>query len=347
MVSVIIPIYNVSNFIEHGLQQILRQSYTDFEVILIDDGSTDGSLEKCQKLSLQDERIHVFHQNNKGAGSARNIGIEKAKGEYIYFFDIDDKVNKNLLEYNVHIMQKYNVEMIVFGYRNVETTFKSEVDVSFPSILLFDNDQLRDVYIDEFVMKVNGFPWNKFYRKSFLDKYKLRYENQRIQQDEVFNMLCYRHITRMYLSSEILYTYYIYEKGNTRSRFIPDRFDIYKSVRRHFEQLKSFWNITDKRFDDYLNKRFYNGVMQCVQFNLLHPNCPWTKDEKYREFKRIMDDKFTIEAFVYADKNILDLEQKMYRIVCRCESLCMVRMLTKFFAMMRFIKRQVCSVKNA
>ena len=89
-------------------------------------------------------------------------------------------------------------------------------------------------FVDLFVLNMNGFPWNKFYRKSFLNKYGIKYENQRIQQDEVFNLKVYKRLEKAFISSEILYTYYIYSNGNTRSRFIYDRFDIYKSVRQHF-----------------------------------------------------------------------------------------------------------------
>ena len=78
MVSVIIPIYNVCSFIGHGLQQILDQSYKDFEVILVDDGSTDNSYEECLLWARKDKRIRVLHQQNRGAGGARNLGLEQA-----------------------------------------------------------------------------------------------------------------------------------------------------------------------------------------------------------------------------------------------------------------------------
>jgi len=85
MVSVIIPICNVKRFIPRGIKQILRQTYQDIEIILVDDGSTDDSLEECQKWADSDTRIKVFHKENEGAGSARNYGINHASGEYIYF----------------------------------------------------------------------------------------------------------------------------------------------------------------------------------------------------------------------------------------------------------------------
>lgn len=339
MVSVIIPIFNVSCFIERGLQQILNQTYQDFEIILVDDGSTDDSLIKCQKWERTDSRIRVFHQENQGAGGARNLGIEKSHGKYIYFYDIDDEISPSLLEYNVSIMEKYDYEIICFGYKNIETTFRSETIVTFNQTIVHNNSELRDVFVDEFLLKVNGFPWNKFYRKDFLDKYNLRYEYQRIQQDEVFNLLCYHRVERLYLSPEVLYNYYIYEKGNTRSRFIPDRFDVYKSVIGHFENLKEFWKINDSRFDDYIHKRFYSSVLQCMLFNLLHKDCNWNKSEKQSEINRIMGDRMTIAAFAYADNNIPGIEQKIYRKVCRNKSLIQIRIVYGFFCYLHKLRK--------
>lgn len=331
MISVIIPIYNVRRFIERGLTNVLNQTYQDYEILLSDDGSTDGSYEECQKWALKDSRIRVLHQENKGAGAARNHGINEAKGEFIYFFDIDDEIRPNLLEYCVRTMNEKEVDFICFGYENVETTYNSKVIVDFPETHITSNSDLRDLFVDQFVMKVNGFPWNKFYRKSFLDEHNLRYEDQRIQQDEVFNLKCYRYLEKAYLSPEVLYTYFVYEKGNTRSRFIPDRFDIYKSVREHFESLKSFWNLRDSHFDDYLNKRFYTSVMQCMLFNLTHPLCSWTTQQKKDELNRIMSDPLTLQSFLYAENNVPGLEHRLYRKACRNQSLFQIKLYTSLF----------------
>lgn len=343
LVTVVIPIYNVRRFIERGLKYVLAQTYKYFEIVLSDDGSTDGGYEECQKWAERDSRIRVVHQENRGAGAARNHGIESAKGDFIYFFDIDDKISPNLLEYCVRTMNEKNVDFICFGYDNVETTYNSKVTVSFPEVRTSSNNELRDLFVNQFVLKVNGFPWNKFYRKSFLDKHNLRYENQRIQQDEVFNLKCYQCLDRAYLSPEVLYTYYIYEKGNTRSYFIPDRFDIYKSVRQHFETLKSFWSLNDQRLDDYLDKRFYTSVLQCMLFNLTHPDCPWTTTEKQREMNRIMDDALTLKCFKYAESHTVGDEQRLYRYACKKRSLLLIKLLTSVFGM--FHKTRILFIK--
>ena len=339
LVSVIIPIYNVRRFIERGLNNVFSQSCQDFEILPSDDGSTDGSYEECQAWALKDSRIRVLHQENKGAGAARNHGIEEARGEFIYFFDIDDEIYPHLLEYCVRTINEKEVDFICFGYENVETTYNSKVIVDFPETHITSNSDLRDLYVDQFVMKVNGFPWNKFYRKSFLDEHNLRYEDQRIQQDEVFNLKCYQCLERAYLSPEVLYTYYVYEKGNTRSRFIPDRFDIYKSVREHFEELKNFWSLSDKRLDDYLEKRFYTSIMQCMLFNLTHPNCKWTKQQKKEEMERIMTDPLTIQSFRYAETHERELEQRLYRKACKNQSIFQIKLVTSVFGMFHKIRK--------
>lgn len=341
IVSIIVPIYNVSKFINRGIAQLLKQSYKNYEILLVDDGSTDGSYEECKKRESEDQRIIVLQQENKGAGGARNLGIEKSRGKYIYFYDIDDCISPNLLEYNVSLMETYNVDICVFGYKSYDITCRTETIVTFPETMIENNNQLRDIYVDEFVLKVNGFTWNKFYRKEFLDKYNIRFESQRIQQDEVFNILCYHFVEKLFISPKVLYDYFVYDKGNTRSRFIPDRFDIYKSVRLHFENLKEFWALNDKRFDNYLSKRFYYSVINCVFYNLLHPSCNFTEQKKKEYLRLIMNDPLTIDSFRFAENANLGLEQYLYRYACRKASLFQVKLFAFIFSTLRRIYRRL------
>jgi hypothetical protein len=141
----------------------------------------------------------------------------------------------------------------------------------------------------------------------------------------------------MFVSSEVLYTYYVYDKGNTRSYYIPDRFDIYKSVRKHFEYLKSFWRLDDQRLDDYLNKRFYDGVMSCIMFNLMHINCPLSQIQKKQVLNQIMSDPYTKEAFDYADCINLGFEQNLYNNACKRQNLWQIKFLLGIFSFVRTI----------
>lgn len=348
-VSIIVGCYNVAKWLRQGrLADIYNQTYSNWELILVDDGSTDETPKLLDAESKKERRIIVIHKKNGGLGSARNAGLDIATGKYVWSFDVDDHVEKDCIEYCVEEAEKRDVEVLMFGFHVITPDVGTTDKVQLHETSIYCSKDLRNIYLDRilFVPNGNGFFWNKFYRRSFIEKYNLRFGNQRIQQDEIFNLIVYQHLEKCYISPRMFYHYYIYNKGNNRSRFIPDRFDIYKSVRLYFEQLKSLWQIVDKRLDNYLNLRFYNGVMQCVQFNLLHHDCPWTKEQKKQELIRIISDPWTIEALEYVDKHYCSVEQKMYMKVCQYRNIWMLKVLNYIFSTMRILKRSVVNNKN-
>lgn len=341
MISVIIPIYNVLQYVDRGLKYILSQDYSDFEVILVDDGSTDGSAALCDSWVEKDARIRVFHKENAGAGSARNVGIDNARGEYIYFFDIDDEVDPILLSECVPLMETYNLEMLQFGYSSYDVLYKTTTNVAFKEQLITSNNQLRDVYVDNCVLTMNGFPWNKMYRKSFLDRNKLRFENQRIQQDEVFNLKCYHYLNRCLFTDKILYHYFVYDHGNTRSRFIPDRYEIYKSVYSHFLSIKEHWQLNDSRFDDYVNNRLIGNLHALLRFNLTHKKCHWSKIEKCQEVDRVMNDVTYQKAIEWKKTSGMNIEERLFIHAYRKRSLSLVGLFDYIFSLIRKIRHVV------
>lgn len=117
--SIIIPVYNVKRYLEKCLESVLSQSFEDFECILIDDGSKDGSSELCDKLAAQDSRIHVVHKENEGVAVARNTGIGMATGEFLMFLDSDDTLSVGLLESGAQKLKQTCSDILVFGYQRV------------------------------------------------------------------------------------------------------------------------------------------------------------------------------------------------------------------------------------
>ena len=120
MVSVIIPIYNVENYLEECIESVLHQTYDNYEVILVNDGSTDRSGEIAKKYSEKFNNIYLINQNNKGLSGARNTGIKHSRGEYLYFLDSDDMIQDNLLEICVSNLKNNNLDAVHFGYRLVK-----------------------------------------------------------------------------------------------------------------------------------------------------------------------------------------------------------------------------------
>lgn len=337
-VSVIIPIYNVAMFINSGMEAFMRQRYADYEILLVDDGSTDDSPALCDAWAAKCTNIRVFHKENGGSGSARNLGIENAQGEYIYFFDIDDKADEELLAYCVETADKTQADLLVFSYHNYDVTIHHNYDILLSDITINSNAELREVYVDEFVMKMNGFPWNKFYRKSFLNAHNIRFEDLLIQQDEVFNLSLYPYVQKAVISSRPLYTYYVYSRGNTRSRFIPQRFDIYCTVNQRFRKLIDYWHLEDERLTRFLYNRFWSSTLEGLVQNLTSDKCIWSSEQKQKEMNHIADDRLTQEALsdLYTAAGF---EQRMYMSAVRQRSIPKLLIWKRIFQTLRKVKQ--------
>lgn len=164
LISIIVPVYNVELYLDKCIQSILAQSYPNFELLLIDDGSSDGSKEICDKYAKLDSRIRVFHRINGGVSSARNAGLEKAKGDWIAFIDADDWVFPNFLSDFVANLEN-NVDLYIQGYvdsNNDKFVKDNRYWVSSDLIV-----ELDDVYLGQ----LYGFVWNKLFKSSIIRLY--------------------------------------------------------------------------------------------------------------------------------------------------------------------------------
>lgn len=158
LISIIVPVYNVEDFVGKCLESIIRQSYENLDIVVVDDGSTDGSGEICDEFAKKDKRIRVFHKKNGGLSDARNFGMKKSKGELIAFVDSDDWVKKDYISVMYEAMGETNAGVVVCGYNNVKP---KDITMSGKdaTVKLLTKQENLDIVA-----------WNKLYRKSlFLD----------------------------------------------------------------------------------------------------------------------------------------------------------------------------------
>ena len=167
MISVIVPVYNTEKFLDECIQSILAQTYTDFELLLIDDGSTDSSGAICDKYAEQDSRIRVFHKENGGVTSARQLGVENANGEFVTFVDSDDELFPNSITLlTSHIMD--NIDIVI-------SDIQQEVVIS-------GEEFIRRTLL----WKVQASAWGRLYRKSLFDKTTFDVPRQLIVGEDAF-----------------------------------------------------------------------------------------------------------------------------------------------------------------
>lgn len=172
--SIVIPVYNNERFLQKCIDSILKQTYSDFELLLIDDGSTDKSGAICDEYAKRDNRIRAFHQKNQGVSLARNKGIEEARGRYINFVDSDDWVYDNYLESYVRARKNFDYDVV---YTEITRVFRGESNVV--PLKKQSADRMEDLSgILSFLIRCGefGYACNKSFKKDFLFRHRLRFD---------------------------------------------------------------------------------------------------------------------------------------------------------------------------
>lgn len=184
--SIIIPVYNVENYLSRCLESILNQTFNDFEIICVNDGSTDNSLAVLQKFKSNDERIIIIDKKNEGSGVARNVGLSTAKGDYVYFVDGDDWIEENSLDKIVLKADELNTDILIFGglsyYNNKGKNGGYSAD-KLPKQYLNKVFSSKDIKKD--IFKFPSTVWTKLYKKDFLIKNNIKFQDIKVGQDQL------------------------------------------------------------------------------------------------------------------------------------------------------------------
>jgi len=177
-VSIVIPVYNVEKYLRNCLDSVRAQKFTDFEVILVDDGSKDASPEICDEYAKKDGRFRVIHKTNEGVSHARNTGIKEAAGDYVYFLDSDDCMHPLLLWTVVGLAEKYQAPLVQIDVEKVNEDFsdyEKEVEsdfkiYNFDTVDAFYNLDKDDQNVAEDIRLVTLVVWSKLYRRDLIEK---------------------------------------------------------------------------------------------------------------------------------------------------------------------------------
>lgn len=182
------------------------------EIILVDDGSKDDSLERCLKLRDKDSRIVVYHTENQGSGPARNHGIKHASGRYIYFPDADDELDGSAISKLVYAMQDGRFDLVVFGYKSIDVNGEIILKKAYPEMEK-DGSDIRLDYSDYMGASrkygIQGAPWNKFFSLETVKEYNVEYPPLRRHQDEGFISRYMCHTNKIHFINDVLYTHYL------------------------------------------------------------------------------------------------------------------------------------------
>ena len=314
--SVIIPVYNVEKYIDRCLKSIISQNYDDLEIIVIDNGSTDSSGSICDTYASEYSNISVYHIENHGVGAARNFGLSKARGEFIYFVDSDDYLVGNLFADFADKLVS-DLDLVVFCYYNSfeeDLTEKSRTEKSLPFKGNYDKDGFIKIFKELFLSDMLYTVWNKIYRREFLLENNLSFEQYELGEDVRFNLNVYRNVNRIFLSQDSYYVYVIGRKGSAMSSYNPKRIQYQLQELKMVDSLLSDWYLDSFDLDQTIKAR----ILMSNIYNISKQNTQFSSKVEY--VKDICENK-DIKSFIHTEENGLKpfinylLKQKRYSTV--------------------------------
>lgn len=239
LISVIIPVYNAEKFLHKCLNSVLKQTYENFELILVNDGSKDNSLQICQEWSLKDSRVKTIDQKNQGPGAARNTGLVAANGDYIYFLDSDDFIEDDLLATAIKSIEEFKYDMILFGFnkltidgKRISTIKHKEADLR---NLQQQQENLAELFLDGGCFAV----WDKLFRKDFLIQNNIVFDLKKRGEDLAFMIKSYQCATSLKAISNILHNYHVvYNASHKYDKFI---------IENHTENYASLFELLSNK----------------------------------------------------------------------------------------------------
>lgn len=213
-ISVIVPVYKVEPYLRRCVDSILGQTFTDFEVILVDDGSPDGCPAICDEYAGKDERVRVIHQDNRGVSAARNAGLDWAfansDSRWISFVDSDDWVHPRFLEYLHRAAVESELNVSICNYLTTEADFENKILMEYAA----QSKNISDLYNNQEFHRILGFCWNKLYKKSLIQDTRFP-EILAYSEDAVFENSILSELKSVVLLNQKLYYYYMNQNSVT------------------------------------------------------------------------------------------------------------------------------------
>lgn len=243
MISVIVPVYNVEEYLERCVNSLLGQSYKDIEILLIDDGSTDKSSEICDAYRQQDSRVRVFHKKNGGQSEARNLGLEKAKGKFLSFVDSDDYVSPDYLSSLYTMMVQKNADISICSYQKTKSDTIERYDsiTEFDTLLLHSEETLENMLYRK---GIDSYCCGKLYRKNLFDE--IRFPVGELFEDVKIMYKIYDRANLIAFNSAKLYFYYQRLGSTIHSDFSLRKMDqVFASEEVLEFILKKYPNLTE------------------------------------------------------------------------------------------------------
>jgi glycosyltransferase involved in cell wall biosynthesis len=312
MISIIVPVYNAEKHIERCISSLISQKYPNYEVILVNDGSTDNSGGICDDFQNENKNIKVIHTENGGVSKARNVGIENARGDYIQFVDSDDFISDDYTSRMVEIILDKNVDLVIGGINHVsfennkinilrEIKSKKEGLYTKENLSLIFNDLINVSYIN--------YCYSKLISRKLLIDNNIKFDiNISLGEDTLFVLDTIRASKNIYISNYADYFYIIHSNETLTYKYRPDKFEILNNLS---QRIKDFCEKEDL-YSDEIKVTLDQRYMEMIRF-CLDENFKYIKRKSFfnvlKNIRALLNNKDVIN-FIYNDTDIFNLYPK-------------------------------------
>lgn len=298
MVSIIVPVYNVEKYLDDCIQSVLCQTYTDWELLLINDGSTDQSTNICNRYVALDDRILLVHESNSGVSVARNVALSVARGDYIIFLDADDYwCKKTALNELVTTAEKFNVDIVRGEYKRIEES-GCEIHGRQKTLRCENNNVIDSVHFLRYVVRDDFFCFLLLFRAEVLKN--IRFEKDRVfMEDMVFlAKVCMRPLRCIYVPNLIFYAYRENYLGASKKTNILKLRDCLYNGMLFLELYEQTDNVELKKYFQYMCLNMYRNTLMWLAPDKYYRDCVQFISDYKVEFCRK-------EILIWAKKNAI------------------------------------------
>lgn len=309
-ISVIVPVYNVEQYVGECIESILNQSFYDIELILINDGSKDNSGFICDEYAKKDNRIKVIHKKNEGVSIARNIGIKNASGKYIAFVDSDDLVDKEIYTTMLQAIEESGSDLVMCRYEKVYSDRNNELAIEPLREGLYDKEQIFNNLILDMIGNdpldmskplIMGSTCRCLYKKDIIDKYKIEFPVIKIAEDMLFHLYYLMSCKKVYVVNKALY-YYRYNELSATNNYINNLWEILMNQLELVEDGLNKFNLLNSKSKERLEINTFYFISWCFT-NECNPRNPKKYREIIKEMKKISKHNKFKKVFTW--KNIM------------------------------------------
>lgn len=290
-ISIIVPVYNAEKYIDRCIKSIYAQTFTDYEIILVNDGSKDDSLALCRKYAEKDSRITVIDKENGGAGSARSKGIEIARGEYLAFPDVDDWFEPNMYEELYALAKSGDYDMVFSGvnyYGNEKGVLRYKQSITCGDNTYKTQEECRKNVMDFFpTSTIFDVPWNKLYKRRVAIDNNVRFANTKRCQDAMFNIDFYNAAKSVASVDKAYYNYIENTVEGFQRKFPKNYIDIIVLYYSHLKDILTSWGMYEGDIKTHYDSSIAIAVYEAMEA-LDNPNWKLNGREKHQFVADIM-----------------------------------------------------------